>query len=109
MGPGRPAESPAGWIVSPMRGPHRGGLGPGPSARGQSQVRVSECGHETGRGMPSRDWVRGAAGLWLVAVFLAGCGGGPAAIPTQPIESSQFRQTEDGVRAALVPLLTAAG
>jgi len=59
--------------------------------------------------MPSRDWVRGAAGLWLVAVFLAGCGGGPAAIPTQPIESSQFRQTEDGVRAALVPLLTAAG
>jgi hypothetical protein len=58
--------------------------------------------------MPSRDWVRGAAGLWLVAVFLAGCGGGPAAIPTQPTESSQFRQTEDGVRAALVPVLTAA-
>ncbi|HSD52151.1 MAG TPA: hypothetical protein VLG48_12160 [Candidatus Methylomirabilis sp.] len=58
--------------------------------------------------MPSRDWVRGAAGLWLVAVVLTGCGGGPAAIPTQPIESYQFQQTVDDVRAALVPVLTAA-
>lgn len=48
-------------------------------------------------------------GLWLVAVFLSGCGGGPEAIPTQPIESYQFRQTVGGVRAALVPVLTAAG
>jgi len=57
--------------------------------------------------MPSRDGVRVAGGLWLVAVVLAGCGGGQA-ISTQPIESYQFRQTQGGVRVALEPLLTAA-
>ena len=67
-------------------------------------MRVTECGHETGRGMPARDRVRGAAGLWLVAVLLAGCGGGPASIPVQPIESYQFRQAQGGVRVAVEPL-----
>ncbi len=69
---------------------------------------MTGCGHEVGRVVPSGDWVRGAAGLWLVAVCLVGCGGGPAAISTEPIESYQFRQTVDDVRAALVPVLTAA-
>jgi hypothetical protein len=59
--------------------------------------------------MPSRDWAGAAAGLWLVVLLLPGCGGGPGAIPTQPIESYQFRQTAQGVRAAVVPLLTAEG
>jgi hypothetical protein len=49
--------------------------------------------------------VRDAAGLWLVAVFLVGCGGGPAAIPTQPIESYQFRQAQGGVHVALDPFI----
>lgn len=67
-------------------------------------MRVTECGHERERGVLSREWVRDAPGLWLVAVFLAGCGGGSAAIPTQPIESYQFQQAQGGVRVAVEPL-----
>ncbi len=69
---------------------------------------VTGCGHKAGRVVPSGEWVRGAAGLWLVAVCLVGCGGGPAEIPTQPIEAYKFQQVQGDVRVAVEPLLTAA-
>lgn len=69
---------------------------------------MTGCGHEAGRVVPSGDWVRGAVGLWLVAVCLVGCGGGPAAIPTQPIEAYKFQQAQGDVRVAVEPLLTPA-
>lgn len=58
------------------------------------------------RGMSLREWLRAATGLWLVAVFLSGCGGGQAAISTQPIESYQFQQAQGGVRVAVDPIFT---
>jgi hypothetical protein len=50
--------------------------------------------------------IGGPAGLWLLALLVAGCSHTPLPIPPQSMESYPFQQTQSGVRVALDPYFT---
>lgn len=70
------------------------------------QPRTGISGGASGKNMSWRRAMSRFNGVWVLALFAAGCSRAPVLIPTEPMEAYEFRQTQGGVRVAVDPFFT---